>query len=112
MDIMKDFKEDIAIVTVNGKMDAVNAGQYQEAIEVLLNDGATKFAVDLSGLQYISSAGLRSILMGGKLIASKSGTQVICGLSGMVKEVFDVSGFSTMFSVVETQQDALVQLGG
>lgn len=64
MDIIKDFKNDIAIVSVNGKMDAVNAGQYQEAVEVLLNDGATKFAVDLSGLQYISSAGLEAFLWG------------------------------------------------
>lgn len=111
MEIVTNMEQDIAVVNVSGRMDAVNAGQYQEAVEGLLDEGCLKIAVDLSGLEYISSAGLRSILMGGKLIAGKSAKFALCGLDGMVKEVFDVSGFSTMFTVLEAKNDAVAHLG-
>lgn len=110
MEIVTTMEQDIAVLNVSGRMDAVNSGQYNEVVESLLNDGCLKVVADLSGLEYISSAGLRSILMGGKLIAGKSAKFALCGLSGMVKEVFEVSGFSTMFTVLEAKDEAVANL--
>lgn len=112
MNISTIIENGLAVINLQGRMDAVNAGEYQAAIDALLREGTVKIAVDFSGLEYISSAGLRSILMGGKMVAGKSGALALFGLGGMVKDVFDVSGFSTMFTVLESRQDALTHLGG
>jgi anti-anti-sigma factor len=55
----------------------------------------------------MSSAGLRSILSLGKKVKAQGGSLVFCNLQGMVQEVFDVSGFTSIFSVYASQEEAL-----
>lgn len=67
--------------------------------------------MDLSGVEYISSAGLRSLLVLGKRIKAKGGTLLLVGLQGMVKEVFDISGFAALFPVHASHEEALEAIG-
>jgi anti-sigma B factor antagonist len=109
MDIRFSEEDDWTIVTVEGRMDTVSAPEFESKIQERIAEGVKRLVVDLSGLEYISSAGLRSILVAGKGASAAGGQLCCCGLKGVVKKVFDISGFTTLFPVYDSLEDALVQ---
>lgn len=94
-------KGNLTLVTVTGRMDAVTAPDFEKTCQALMQKGKIDIVAELSALDYISSAGLRSILSAAKKLRGKGGNLRFCGLSGMVKEVFKISGFQSMFTIVE-----------
>ena len=76
----------------------------------LLGQGATKLVLDLSGLEYISSAGLRSLLGLSKKAKAAGGGMALFGLSGLPREIFQVSGFDTVFPMHESLETAAKSL--
>ena len=107
MEFQTEEKNQKTILKVSGRMDATTSSEFEEKCEELIKNGAMHIVVDLSGLEYISSAGLRSILAVGKKLKSDGGSVAFCNLTGMVKEVFDISGFGSHFAVHETLESAL-----
>ncbi|VBB47281.1 putative anti-sigma factor antagonist BtrV [uncultured Desulfatiglans sp.] len=106
MEIRIDKNDQDVVVSIIGRMDAVTAPDFDQEIEKKISEGEKRFVVDLSQLEYISSAGLRSMLSMAKKLKQNQGTLALCGLKGVVKEVFDVSGFSSIFSICEDVQKA------
>jgi len=106
MDIVCEKSSAGTLVQVKGRMDAVSSPEFEKECLGVIEGGAKLLVVDLSGLEYISSAGLRSILASAKKIRGTGGTMKFCGLSGMVEEVFQVSGLGTMFTVAATAEEA------
>jgi len=98
---------DALVVIVSGRMDAITATEFDTQCQSWISDGETKVVIDLSDLEYISSAGLRSILAAAKKLKGVQGELLFSGLSGMVEEVFNVSGFAAMFKIYKTPEDAL-----
>jgi anti-anti-sigma factor len=95
------------VVSIIGRLDAVSAGEFEKEIDGQIKKGESKFILDLSRLDYISSAGLRSILSSSKRLKENKGAMTLCGLQGGVKEVFDISGFSSIFTIDESLENAL-----
>jgi anti-anti-sigma factor len=108
IDIMK--KGDILVISVKGRMDALTAPDFDKKIETLLSQGENALILNLSELEYISSAGLRSILAVAKQVKARDGSFVLTELKGAVKEVFEISGFYSIFQVFESEEDALKQM--
>ena len=106
MNIVCEKKETGTLLQVSGRMDAVTAPAFEKEFIEVMDGGETKVVVDLGDLQYISSAGLRSILASAKKAKKGGCTMQFCGLNGMVEEVFQVSGLGTMFSVTATAEEA------
>ncbi|MDQ1336385.1 MAG: hypothetical protein QG552_3335 [Thermodesulfobacteriota bacterium] len=103
MEIENTGKEkDRFIITVTGRIDAVTAPEFETRLLDWINAGETRLIVDLGGLEYISSAGLRSILTIAKNLKTKQGKLALCSLRDTVKEVFEISGFSTIIPVCES----------
>ncbi len=103
-------KEGAALVlAVTGRLDTLTAPQFEAECAACADAGDTRIVVDLSGLEYISSAGLRSILGAAKKLKSLGGGISFCGLSGIVAEVFTVSGFVKLLPVFPTRQEALAK---
>ncbi len=100
-------EEKALVVSVTGRMDAVSAPDFDKQVEKEIDKGETCFVLDLSGLDYISSAGLRSMLTLAKKLKSKEGGLVLCGLQEMVTEVFEVSGFTTIFEIFGSLKEAM-----
>jgi hypothetical protein len=71
---------------------------------------ASDFVIQLNGLEYISSAGLRSILMVAKQVKARSGRLILTGLTDEVREVFHLSGFHTILRICDTKEAALAEL--
>jgi anti-sigma B factor antagonist len=107
MNIETRIIETKALLTCVGRMDAVSAPRFEAACTEQLEQGRANLVADLSGLEYISSAGLRSILASGKKLKTSGGSLAFCGLSGMVDEVFRVSGFMKLFRIHASATEAL-----
>jgi len=99
-----------AVVTVKGRIDAVTAPEFETGLLALMAGGDVTMVLNFSELEYISSAGLRSILSVAKQLKAKSGKLLFAGLQGPVKDVFKISGFGSIFSIFETEADALRQV--
>jgi len=108
MEIANTGKEkDRFIVAVTGRMDAVTAPEFESRLLNWINAGETHLVVDFGGLEYISSAGLRSILTIAKNLKTRQGHMALCVLQDTVKEVFEISGFSTIIPVFESIDAAI-----
>ncbi len=95
------------LIKVKGRMDAVTSSEFEQKCAELIEDGERYFIVDLERLEYISSAGLRSILITARELEPDQGEICFCNLKGLVREVFSVSGFHLTFSIYDTCEEAL-----
>jgi len=100
---------DALVLTVSGRMDALTAQEFEAECARWLEAGEKRLVVDLAGLDYISSAGLRSILAAAKKLKAQGGGMAFCALAGIVAEVFAVSGFNKLLPVFPTRDEALAQ---
>jgi len=97
------------IVSVEGRMDAVSAPDFEKRCDEWLSQGESVFVLNLGGLDYISSAGLRSLLVLAKKLSARKGRVIIASVKDVVKEVFKISGFGSIFMIVESVDAALRQ---
>ncbi|MEN6616171.1 MAG: STAS domain-containing protein [Syntrophorhabdus sp.] len=107
MDITTRKEKDITIVAVVGRIDAITAPEFEASLDRLITAGERTILINLSGLGYISSAGLRSILSSAKKLKALSGEILFTGLQGPVEEVFQISGFKSIFKIFPTEADTL-----
>ncbi len=92
----------ITITKLSGRLDGVNSEEINKHIAVLLDKGIRKVICDFSEVNYISSAGLRVILINQKKMNSASGEIVLYQLTKSIKEVFKMSGFLRIFRLIES----------
>ncbi len=102
MHIAQETRSGWNIVSLTGRADALAATELEAALTAAAN-GSKKVAVDVSGLDYISSAGLRSLLQGARAAQQHECDFVICGAHDAVKSVFEISGIAQILRV----EDAL-----
>lgn len=110
MEIRTKQEVNATIVTITGRLDAVTAPEYEKQVHELIDGGAVRFVVDFEALDYISSAGLRGLLVTAKLLKAKGGKVRFANVKGTVKEVFDISGFGSIFQMDESVAAALAAL--
>jgi len=98
---------DVTIVGFEGKLDTNTCTNAEGHLKKTLDDGSKKLLIDLTKLDFVSSAGLRVLLSMAKRLESDGGALRICGLNETVSEIFEISGFDTILSVFATNEDAL-----
>lgn len=99
-----------ALLRVVGSMDAVSIERFDAEWKKILEDGSKKLVVDLSGVDYISSAGLRGILLLAKAAKAGQVRLAFAGLSGMTADMFKLSGFLTILAVYPDAESAAAAL--
>jgi anti-anti-sigma factor len=102
VDISTETAGDVTVVHVEGNLDTNTAPDAQQRLDALLDEGSSKLLVDFEALEYISSAGLRVLLSTAKRLSASGGSMHISGLNETVDEIFEISGFSTIFNVFPT----------
>ncbi|MDR3175541.1 MAG: STAS domain-containing protein [Desulfovibrio sp.] len=95
------------VISLAGRMDAGNASEFNGAFDAILEKRPSVLIINLGGLQYISSAGLRSVLTLIKAAKATGTVLKFCGMQPMVADIFKVSGFSSMLSIFDTLDAAL-----
>jgi len=107
MEINQEQVKDVAVVTLKGRLNVTTTAELEQAFNNLLKDGKTKVLVECIELEYISSAGLRVLLAAAKQFKKVSGEIALAGLSQNVKQVFEISGFTSIFPIYATREEAL-----
>lgn len=95
------------VVAVEGRIDGTNAMEFQSAVHDALGENAGPLLIDCETLSYTSSAGLRAFLSIAKLLQRRKGKFAICSLSGMIAQIFQISGFDQIISVHASREEAL-----
>ena len=101
---------DATVLAIAGKLDTHTSPEAQDRLTDIIDGGAKAVIVDLDRLEYISSVGFRVFLMAAKLLQADGGIFRLCGINGNVKEVFDISGFASVFDIHEDRASALADL--
>lgn len=86
-------------VAVSGRIDTSTADQFLEEISPLLDAKGADITIDCSELTYTSSKGLRVFLMLQKSVMATGGSLLLKGMLPAVKEVFDITGFSSIIKI-------------
>jgi len=98
------------IAEIHGRIDGMTAQEFQDRVIKATPDDGGAFVCDFSGVSYISSAGLRAVLIIAKRLARQGGLFSICGQRGPVAEVFRLSGFEKIVTMYATRENALTAI--
>lgn len=110
MEIETRDSGNIKIVEMSGNLDTNSANQADDRLKELVDAGATNIILNVGGLGFISSSGLRVLLTTAQRLSKANGQLVLTNLNKTVKEVFSISGFDTILTVCETEEQALQML--
>ncbi len=110
MDINATKEGNILISKPMGRLDGTNSRDFEETLKAELGEGGLSLVIDLEDLVYISSAGLRAILLIAKTLNSKGQKLALCSLSDQILEVFEISGFNKVIPIHTDRAKAVSSL--
>ena len=114
MELVEQMHGAVKVATVSGRIDQTTAAQFQNLLAPLLvtaKAGAAPLLLDFSGVDYISSVGLRVLMLAARQVKTQQGQIAIAALSPMVAEVFQISRFHLVLPVHPDVATALASLG-
>jgi stage II sporulation protein AA (anti-sigma F factor antagonist) len=100
------------VIAPEGRVDSVSSGELERLVVSRIDAGEKRLVMDLSGVEYISSAGLRVLLMAAKRLKEPPAGLVLCGMGPSVRTVLELAGFLPLFAVEARREQALARLGG
>lgn len=107
MDIKKEKKGDFSILKIKGRIDTVHSAELEVEVNKLFDSGEKNVIFNCERMNYISSSGLRIFLVAQKRAISVKGKLYLCNMQPAIKEIFRISGFSNLFRIFDTQEEAL-----
>jgi anti-sigma B factor antagonist len=107
VEVIVKNQEGFVVVRVTQRLDASTTPEFEKRCVEIISADTPRMVLDFSNLEYISSAGLRSILATAKKLQALGGGLSLCGLSGLVEEVISVSGFDRVLPVYAGVDDAV-----
>jgi anti-anti-sigma factor len=110
MEIEERVKEDISIISISGRMDAISSREAEAKLEDLLNVNKTIVIINLEGMDYISSVGLRTLMIALKKQKSNKGQLALIHLQPFVKNIFKITGLDRIFFIYSTEEEAIQDL--
>jgi anti-sigma B factor antagonist len=111
MTITTETIDDIEVVTLSGDIDGKTAPDVQQKLVPLISDNSN-LLLDMAGVKYMSSAGLRVMLLLYRQVASQDGTVALAGLSEDIQDVMSATGFLDFFTICSDVPEAMRQLKG
>ena len=106
MGIETERQGDTLIAKTDGRVDGTNAREFQTALEAAIDANDRAVILNMEKLSYISSAGLRVILLTAKVLQGRNTKFAVCSLSEAIQEVFEISGFDKIISIHASQAQA------
>ena len=111
MELSSENTGGAVIVKAVGRVDGANARDFHEGLEASIGAAGESMVLDFEGLSYISSAGLRVVLLVAKTLQQQKAKLAVCSLSDSIREVFEISGFNKIVPVYAGTDEALSGLG-
>ncbi|MXX93955.1 MAG: STAS domain-containing protein [Chloroflexi bacterium] len=101
----------LIVMPSENRVDGTNARDFQVGLEAAIEETDSAVIFDAETLTYISSAGLRAILLVVKSINRRGGKFAVCSLSDPIREIFSISGFDNIIPIEATRDEALAAIG-
>jgi len=100
----------VKVATIMPRFDAYTSKEVEATLSNLIQSGANRLLCDFSGTEYIASAGLRVLLSAAKSLQRSKGQMAICSLKPYVYEVFETAGFTQIFKIYASEEEAIKNL--
>ena len=111
MPINAERADGTVIARADGRVDSSNSREFHSELEAVVTDSDTALVLDFEEVAYISSAGMRVILLTAKSL-QKSGLKfVLCSMNDSIREVFKISGFDKIIDIHDSRGEALAAVG-
>lgn len=107
VDVQEEQLGEILILRFKGRLDAISSPAMEKKVFDKINSGQHKLLLDFSGVEYLSSAGMRMLLSTTKKLKTLSGKLVVCKINPGVLDVLKMSGFDHVLELSSTEEDAL-----
>jgi len=107
MNVTRTNIDDYLVVGLQGRLDTIQADAVEKTMLEILDQEHTRIILDCKEMDYISSSGLRILLIVQKRMLAVSGTLKLCNLQPSIQEIFDISGFSMIFTILPDLKTAL-----
>ena len=98
------------VIKAGDRVDGANAREFQDALEGAIDDADKIVVLDFEDLSYISSAGLRVVLLIARSLSKQDAKFGISSLSKPIREVFEISGFDKIIPIHDSQTEAVAKL--
>jgi anti-sigma B factor antagonist len=99
-----------AVVVLSGRLDANHAGEVKDLLKLAIGAGTARLIVDMTGVPFVDSAGLSSLVFGLKLARRAGGDIMLAGVQPQTLTVFSLTMLDKVFAIYPTQQAALENL--
>ena len=110
MQVSTEMLDDVLLFSLAGQINGNNATSLEQNLKAQVDEALYRIVLDLSGVDYISSAGLRVVLWLAKQLREHAGALVLCGLRKNVLEIFEMCGFVDFLMIVDDQEAALAKI--
>lgn len=108
MEITEKKVGNCTIVGIDGRLDTTNYSVLEKKLMELIDAGEIRLLVNLSKMDYVSSSGLRILLMALKRITMAKGKFALCSLQDNIKEIFEISGFTNIFEIYGNEEEGRI----
>jgi len=110
MDIESEQVGDVCVVTAHGRLDGIYSSAFANRVGELITGAHPKILIDFSDVDFVTSAGLRAVLLVMRKAKASGGAFALCGVNDPVREVLDVSGFAEVFSLHPGRAEGIAAL--
>ena len=110
MEIQKERVGDVHVVTASGRLDGIYSAAFANRVGELITGANPKILIDFTDIDYVTSAGLRAVLVLMKKAQASGGVFALCGVNEQVRDVLDVSGFAALFSIHAGRAEGIAAL--
>lgn len=107
MNISESKQGNVTILQAQGKLDSMSSPELDKRLTGLVESGIRQIAVDLTGIDYVSSAGLRVFLSAAKRLKQAQGKLALANPSAQVQQIFDIAGFANILPIFKTINEAV-----
>jgi anti-anti-sigma factor len=111
MEITEREENGIVVFVLDGRIDTQGAVEMDDTLQAAVSEGKHKMVLDMAGVRYISSAGLRTLADVLTKNKQANGDLKLAALSPRVRRVLEIIGFDNFFSIRDTAQDAIAEFG-
>ncbi len=109
MELSEEQLGDVKALAVRGRLDSASAPALDSRLQAAMAAAGSRLVLDFGRLDYISSAGFRVLLVAAKAAETEGRRLVLCGLTGSVRQVFDIGGFLDLFNIAHSRDEAIAQ---
>lgn len=110
IDLHEDKIGEVMLLRISGRLDPTSISTLEKKVQELLQNGNIKLVIDLGGVTYLSSAGMRVLLATTKKIDAMAGSFAVCNTPTNILDILKMAGFDRVLKLFATEEEALRHL--